>query len=366
MKIGINATYLGKEHKTGVEKFSSSAISFIIKTKQHQFHLFSQLPINVETEDNVILHVSKFPKGWHSLRLPLSLSANPVDLFIEMGYSVPPFTKIPVIVVVHDLAYKYFPEAYSPKQISSFDHIFNNISQKAAGIIFVSQNTKLDFEKHFPNSNAMKRVIYQSIPEIKAISNIDHKTLSLPEKYILSVGRLEHRKNTVKLIEAYSFLRQKYQDFDHKLLLVGSRGYGYKEVARAISASGQFSNDIVELGYASDSDLQNIYQQADVFVYPSLYEGFGIPILESFKAGTPVVCSNSSSLPEVGGEAVMFCDPKNCKNIAEGIHSVISDNNLRCSLRDMGKQQLKKFTWQKFTVELMDFIKEVYESRSSS
>ena len=279
-----------------------------------------------------------------------------------MGYSVPPLTKIPVIVVVHDLAYKYFPDAYTPAQISSFDKIFSNISKKAAGIVFVSQNTQRDFEKYFSNSKARKRVIYQATPQSRLTSNNKNTIDSLPEKYILSVGRLEKRKNTAKLIEAFNYLKQNYQNISHKLILVGSRGYGYEQVAKAIGSS----EDIIEWGYASDSDLAEIFQRADVYVYPSLYEGFGIPILESFNAKTPVVCSNTSSLPEVGGYAVVYCDPKNHKEIAQKIFTVISDDKLRHDLLEKGEQQLKKFTWQNHTVELLDFIKEVYESCSNS
>lgn len=366
MKIGLNATYLGKEFKTGIEKYSDSAIRSLIESKKHEFHLFSQLPLTINTSNNVISHISPFVKGWHSIRLPLSLLLNPVEIFVEMGYSVPPFSKMPTVVVVHDLAYKYFPESYSPQQIAGFDRTFNNISLRASGIVFVSKNTKADFDKFFPGSKARNRVIYQSLPLNESVIKHCKKDVIISQEYILSVGRLESRKNTVKLIEAYKHLRTERKDFNHKLVLVGSKGYGYNKIAESITKCGVFSEDVVEWGYADNEDLRLLYQNATVFVYPSLYEGFGIPLLESFAARTPVVCSNCSSLPEVAGNAVLFCDPHSLRDIAEKIISLITDKNLSDDLTNNGVKQLNKFSWHRHTSELLDFIKEVYENRSNS
>lgn len=367
MKIGINATYLSNDQKTGVENYATSAINSLIQDKSHQFYLYDRTKKNHSIQKHIVSCSLPLARGWHTLALPYLLAKYPVDILFEPGYGIPPFSKTRTVVVVHDLAYKHFPEAYSQKERLCFDKIFKNIERKASGIVFTSINTKNDFENFFSSSTSCKRVIYQGSTE-NIFNNLvrDHNFSLPPYKYILSVGRLEERKNTFALVKAYLSLRQKYNTFNHKLLLIGKPGYGYEKIEREIISNRKYRDDIILTGFVSDSELKNYYINADLFVYPSLYEGFGIPILDAFRSGTAVICSNSSSLPEVAGDCALFCDPLDYNDIADKILKLLSDPKLNEKLIESGRKRAQLFTWKQHTKQLLDLFKEVYENCTST
>ncbi len=357
MNIGINATYLGKPHKTGVEKYAQSVINTLFSVNQQdQIFLFSQHNLNLTPKKNVKVFVSPFFKGWHTLRLPLELRRHPVDIFFEPGYSVPPFVSVPTVVVIHDLAYRFFPQAYSKKQIIHFNSVFNNIAKKSKGIVFISKSTQKDFEHFYPNCNALKKTIYLG-PIGETTINYDRDNNKfLPHKYILSVGRLETRKNTLNLIRAYKTVRKTNKNIDHKLVLVGSKGVGYNLIKKEIDSDPLIKKDIIETGYLNDVELQSAYKNASLFVFPSLYEGFGLPILEAFKHQTPTITSNISSMPEVAGSAALYCDPQNIQDIADKILMLILCPSLIKHLNVQAKKQLSKFSWHDHCQELIEFL----------
>lgn len=358
MKIGINATYLEKSCKTGVERYAESVIKTLINANlKEEIHLFSQYNLHIRPSNNIYIHISPFVKGWHTLRLPLELHLNPVDIFLEPGYSVPPFTSIPTVVVVHDLAYRFFPQAYSKKQLNHFDNVFNNIANKSKGVVFISNSTKQDFEHFYPDCKALKQTIYLGARNISCSSGLSsNNRLALPQKYILSVGRLEIRKNTLNLIRAYKILRQNQTNFNHKLVLVGSKGVGYDLIKKEINSDKFIKKDIIETGYLDDSKLHDMYRKADLFVFPSLYEGFGLPILEAFKHQIPTIVSKTSSMPEVAGKAAFYCDPQDVHDIADKILKLISNTSLQNDLNKQASKQLSKFSWHHHCQELINFL----------
>ncbi len=372
MNIGINATYLSQKNKTGIENYSSSAIySLLENDKNNSYSLFSQLKLPdqaIKINSKIRIFYSPFMKGWHTFRLPLALLQHPVDIFFDPGYSTPPFVKIPTVSVVHDLAFKFFPDAYSKSQLSSLNNAFSKVSKNAAGIIFTSRNTQKDFFHYYPNFHGKTKVILQSYNQaLFSKQNLSHKSqVNIPDKYILSIGRLEKRKNIIVLIRSYIEMRKNNPDIKEKLLLVGKAGIGYEEIKKEILASGNYKNDIIEIGYAQNNDLPSIYFHSSLFAFLSLYEGFGIPILEAFASNVPVLCSNTSSLPEVAGDAAIYTDPKNILEISKKMAEIITNNKIRDNIIQEGKKQLSKFNWGKFSSELLTFLTEVYESRNST
>ncbi len=372
MKIGINSTYISQKNKTGIENYSTAVILKLLEYDKENFYsLFSQLKLEsniIKNNPKVQIFQSSFTRGWHTFRLPLSLLRHPVDIFFDPGYTIPPFVKIPTISVVHDLAFKHFPNAYSKSQLISQNASFELLSKNASGIIFTSLNTKKDFFEFYPSFVGRSKVLYQSYDNDLYSSQNFAKKLpkNIPNKYILSIGRLEKRKNIVNLVKSYIKMRQSNPSISEKLLLIGMPGFGYEEISKEISKSGKYKDDIIELGYVDKEFLPSIYSKSSLFVFPTLYEGFGIPILEAFASGVPVVCSKSSSLPEVAGNAAIFFDPENVSDIAEKIASVLKNNDLCKNMIVQGKSQLTSFTWDNLCQDLLIFFKEVYESRNNS
>ena len=371
MNIGINSTYLAKEKKTGVENYSTEVILGLIRNdKNNHYSLFSPYQLNLNSNSANIqpeIFISPILRGWHTLRLPLELKKHPVDLFFDPGYTVPPFTSVPTIVTIHDLAYKFFPEAYSKKQIYLLNKAFRQIEKRAKGIIFTSQKTKDDFFNFYPHFSGKSIVLYQSINKNLFTNNLQSNSkFDQHQPYILSVGRLETRKNTFRLVKAYQILRRSHPEIKHKLILAGVPGYGYNDIKTAISCDKTISNDIIETGYLSTSDMPLLYSKADLFVFPSLYEGFGIPVLEAFASGVPVLTSNSSCLPEIAGKAAAYCNPQDAQDIATKIYEIISNKKYSDILIESSKKQLDKFDWDKHSISLINFFGEVYENCHSS
>jgi glycosyltransferase involved in cell wall biosynthesis len=175
-------------------------------------------------------------------------------------------------------------------------------------------------------------------------------------RYILSIGRLEEKKNTKRIVEAFNILKKDLPDL--KLILIGAAGAGYDEVKQAIDTS-EYKTDIILLGFVLPQDLTSILAQAQVFVFPSLYEGFGIPILEAMAVGVPVIASKGTALPEVGGEAAVYADPLVVKDFASKIVLLIKDENLRKQQINLGWQRVKDFSWQKTAGQTWQILKNI-------
>lgn len=368
MNIGINASYLTSKNKTGVENYACLLINALLTHDQENtYSLFSPRYIDkkfLPNTHNFHLYISPFPKGWHRFRLPLSLLQHKVDLFFDPGYTVPPFISIPTIITIHDLAFKYFPEAYSSSQISLLERAFRLTEKKASGLVFISQNTQSDYKSFYPDSHALEQVIYLGYDNDNF--NIDHKKdiLHLDVPYILFVGRLEKRKNLQNLIRAYVKMRHQNSDIKHKLVLAGNPGHGYDEIHTEIVNNKKYGNDIIEPGYISDRDLPHLYACADLFVYPSLYEGFGIPILEAFASKTPVAVANVSSIPEIAKEGAFYFDPLDTDNIASCLVQSIKDDKGRKERVAYGTRRVKDFTWASYAKEFLSFARKVIDENS--
>jgi glycosyltransferase involved in cell wall biosynthesis len=277
-----------------------------------------------------------------------------IDVFHGNSPYFPSFRKKnkKIILTVHDL----IPLVHPEWSTSTLVNLWVDFAKRFPLLEFDklsanSEFTKRDFVNFLKVPPEKIKVIHlavdsqfsQPIPKEKVASII--KQFELETGYILAVGTLEPRKNIHRVIEAYSILKEE-RKIREKLVITGWKDRTSKPILEAYEHS-KFQEDIRFTGYIPDSALMALYQGARVLVYPSLYEGFGLPILEGFASGVPVVASNSSSLPEVGGDAVVYVDPYDVHSIAEGIAKVLEDDVLRESLIQKGKHRLKLFSWEK-------------------
>lgn len=272
--------------------------------------------------------------------------------FFEVNFGL----KIPQVVAIHDLTTFIFP-LHRGKEVSGrLSKRAFEAGRLAKKIIVISQSAAVDAEKYLKVSKNKIKMIYSGLSYLpKPAQNLPG--LLKPKSYILFVGTIEPRKNLTSLFKAYALLPPRLQN-DFPLVVVGAKGWNTGETydcLRALKLEGK----VKFLGFVSDAILAKLYQEAAVFCYPSVYEGFGLPILEALGFGTPVVTSNISSLPEVAGKAAILVDPHNPKSICQGIQQALENQNKIEELKKEAQKQIKKFSWEKAAKETLKLLEEV-------
>lgn len=357
MKIGIDVSqmcYAG----TGVARYVTGLTEALLTLEsEHEFVLFAGALRQRSFFDHLKMTSPWRKASWKILPLPpkiagLALNALPikiesligkVDLFHSSDWTEVSST-CPRVTTVHDLVFVKYPETVDKLILDTQTKRVKKIISSGTHIIADSMSTKNDLMEIYKLSDSLIDVVYpgldakylvQTETEIDRVKNKYH----LPNEYILSLGTQEPRKNIARLIEAC-------RSIDVPLVLTGKYGWGNKSQAD--------SKSVINLGYVEENDLPALYSGASVFAYPSLYEGFGFPVLEAMACGAPVVTSNISSLPEVVGSASILVDPVSVDSIASGIKQALS---ARDKLITLGLAQAKKFTWQQSAGQVL----EVYE-----
>jgi len=353
MKIAIDIREAGHE-KTGKGWYTFNIVKELLKLdKQNQYLLYSNSKKNPFKEsDNVkIKYIESKPTKWHFLVLK-DLKEEKADIFFApTSYIIPAFAPktIRVIVTVHDLVAFLFPGTHNAKAMIIERLTLKKALKKASDIFVVSDNTKKDLLDRFKYSE--QRIHITSCAASQVFSNpVSEDELNkfkqdkkLPDRFILAVGTLEPRKNFSTLIK--SFVNIKKWHPEYKLVIVGKKGWKFDQIESSLKEYNM-EDEIIFPGYLKDEDLQKMYKLAAVFVFPSLYEGFGIPPLEAMASGCPVVSSNLASLPEVVGEAGLLIDPKNAYKMADAISSLIKNDNVRNMMIERGYIQAEKFKWE--------------------
>ena len=255
-----------------------------------------------------------------------------------------------------------FPGTHSAKATIIEKFTLNQALKKAKAVLTVSENTKKDLLKKFkyPESKIFftpcaASDIFTERPAEKELEKIKEK-LVLPEKFVLAVVTIEPRKNFATLIKSFVVIKRKHPEF--KLVIVGKKGWKYKQIEETLNLY-KLREDVIFTGYLDESDLHKVYALAKVFVFPSLYEGFGIPPLEAMASGCPVVASNVASLPEVVGEAGLLIEPQNSLKLAEAVSELISNESMREMFISRGYEQIKKFSWSESAKTALEVFKKV-------
>ncbi len=305
--------------------------------------------LEAETSGNLSGHL------WEQLELPLFLRQVKSRLLVNLANTAPLLYKNQFITI-HDLAFLRNPKWFSIKASIYYRLLIPALARRAQKIITVSEFSKSEI-MHLLNIPDHKiSVVYNGISE-ELCKNRDiefRKNNNEYGNYVLALSSSDPRKNIKKLISAY----RKLNLGDTKLILAGgeNRIFAKNESMKEIIRS---DDNIIDVGYVSDSKLMNLYSNAKLFIYPSLYEGFGLPPLEAMAAGCPVLVSNTASLPEVCGEAACYVDPYKVDSIAEGIYQVMTNEGLRQSLIHKGFEKVKLYSWEKSAKEHIKILEEV-------
>ena len=283
-----------------------------------------------------------------------------LDLFFSPTHYSPLFSSCPQIISILDVSYKRFPEMFPKKDLLKLA-LWGKLSiESAKKIITISNSSKNDIINAYKVSAGKVEVIPLGIKDVNASDMNKSEFIekyNLKNPYVLFVGTLQPRKNIAKLVEAFAKLESRIKNQESRtkgldLVIVGRKGWDYEKILSAPDKFG-ISERVKFLENVTNEDLPLFYKNAEVFVLPSLYEGFGLPILEAMQNECPVVTSNVSSLPEAGGDAALYFDPNDTDDIAEKIEKVISDPKLREEMVRKGKEQIKKFSWEKSAKEVI-------------
>ncbi len=285
---------------------------------------------------------------WHRLQVPLPVTTftGQIDLFHATDFVLPP-TSAHTLLTVHDLSYVRVPDAASPRLKQYLDRVVPRSVKKADHILADSQATKDDLIAIYDTPADKITVLLSGVDSRFQVMDAQYVTLQNrynlpPGPFLLSVGTIQPRKNYTRLIYALHRLRQ--QGFDLDLVIAGGKGWLDGPMYQAIDATNQRSR-IHLIGFVDDDDLLALYNLAYGFVFPSLYEGFGLPVLESMACGTPVLTSSVSSLPEVAGDAAIIVDPYDLDELTNGLRQLVDDATLRQTLIKRGLERVKQFTW---------------------
>ncbi|MEK6279705.1 MAG: glycosyltransferase family 1 protein [Acidobacteriota bacterium] len=289
------------------------------------------------------------------IRIPLTLTGelrrNPVDV-LHVQFTAPPVAPCPVVVSIHDLSFEHLPQTFMRRSRMQLRMTVRRSARQAAQVLTLTEYVRQDVTATYGISPEKITAVPLAAPSWFAPVQDDRELQRVRQKYgidgdyILSVGAIQPRKNLPRLLDAYSVLRRSQPEVKlPKLILVGKCAWLYDETLRKIRELG-LTDSVNLTGYVPQVDLPALYSGTRCFIYPSYFEGFGLPPLEAMKCGAPVIVGNQTSLPEVVGNAAVLVDPFDIGDIAAGLTKVISDSNLRRSLRTRGLERAKLFDWR--------------------
>lgn len=379
MKIAFDVSPMIDSHKSGVgyctygfvktmvSQYDNSYILNYINKPKYKKNLNTlivgkKVKINSFCFKNSVYKVA-------STFLPIPYGAffkDSADITHFFNYYLPPGVNGKKIVTVHDMTYKRFPETVRFKTKQMLNLNLKKSLKRADIILTVSEFSKSEIITYFPEVKDKIRVVYNGVDLDVFKPLLDEnikisiaKKYNLPERYMLYLGTLEPRKNLERLIDSYYLLLKEFDDVP-KLVLAGGKGWLYDSIFDKVSTLW-LEDKIIFTGYVAEKDVAPLISGAEVFLFPSMYEGFGMPVIEAMACGVPVLTSNVSSLPEVAGDAAVLVDPFSVEDIKNKLKLLLIDEALRKRLNKAGLKRAKRFSWDVVTKDLYEIYKELAE-----
>lgn len=360
MTIGVDGNEANVENKVGVSVYTFELLQYFkqVANDKVRFIIYLRTEPNKHLPTENEFYTYRVVKGsfaWSQVFLPISLYLkHDIDVFFSPAHYIPRYCPCPVVVTLHDLSYIYYPQEFLQKDLYKLTHWTAHAVNKAVAVIAVSHNTAQDAQKQYHISDSklftVQNGFRQTLTDVKSAK----LPMNIKKPYILFVSTLQPRKNVVGLINAYSIMLQKNPNY--QLVIAGKKGWLFDELFKRVTEL-KLEDKIVFTGFVEDSLLKSLYQNAHLFVLPGFYEGFGYPMLEAMYFGCPVVASNTGALPEVGGDAALYFDPKKPDKMAEMMQKVLTSAKIRSELIEKGKKQVAKFSWEKTGQMTLDVIK---------
>jgi glycosyltransferase involved in cell wall biosynthesis len=350
MHIAIDASRATVERSTGTEHYARELIRHLIHlngtlSEPHTLHLYfrdTPAPDLLPDSVHVVSHVISFARLWTHARFAAALWQTRPDVTFVPAHTLPFVFPGRSVVTVHDLGYHHFPEAHPRTQRLYLNLTTRYSAARASVVLADSQATADDLQRFYGIAPQKIRVIYPGVnPPAGDVTRPVRKTYHLPERYLLFIGTLQPRKNIRRLVEAFQHWQTAHPEQSIGLVLAGKKGWLFDP------AWTQDTANVHVTGYIDEADKAALLSRAEALVFPSLYEGFGFPVLEAMHCGTPVIAADASSLPELVNNAGVLVNPLDIQAIADAMQRVIVDDTLRQQLITRGRQQAQQFTWER-------------------
>ncbi len=367
MIIGIDANEANVVNRVGISEYAYQILIKLYEYRRenkidHEFIIYLKSnPLEVLPTPTSFwkYKVVRPAKLWTQVGLPINLfMQKKPDVFLTLTHYAPRFSPIPTVVSVMDLSFIHFPQTFKKNDLYQLTNWTKYSVLNSKKVITISESSKNDIIKFYKVPQEKVEVVYLGLKEIKMEeSKKELQEFGIKGKFILFVGTLQPRKNIVRLIKAYALLSDKLKE-EYQLVIVGKKGWLYDEILEAPRKFGVEDRTLF-LDYVTDNDLPSFYKKAEVFVLPSLYEGFGLPILEAMRYGCPVLTSNVSSLPEAGGDAALYFNPEDIEDISQKLEKVLNDSDLRSKMKEKGLIHYKNFTWDKAAKKVLKIVESI-------
>ena len=365
MVIAVNTRFLLKDYLEGYGNFTFECFSRLVKKyPQHTFlYIFDrEFDKAFITSDNITPVIAgpeaRHPllwQYWYNYKVPAILRKYKADVFVSPDGFCSLRTKVPQCLVLHDLAFIHYPQFIHKSHLRFYKRFTPKFLQKAKSIATVSQFSKEDILRHYKIADDKIDVVYNGISNIfKPIGQEQKEAIKTKyaegREFFLYTGSVHPRKNLMHLLKAFSIFKKR-QKSNMQLLIAGRLAWKYESFTTGLK-NYKYRNEVKLLGYLPKEDLAAITASAYAMVYPSYFEGFGVPPLEAMRCEVPVIASNVASIPEICGDAAIYIDPENIEDIAEKLMLLYKDEALRSALIAKGKSQSNNFSWDK-TTELL-------------
>lgn len=367
MKIAVHGSHLCQEREDGNQTYILNLFRAIknIDTENEYIFYYNKPSSKIVEASNFQHKVHQAKFMWTQRVFPFLLTQDKPDVLF-MPIQMLPFLKSrkqKSVVTIHDLAFLLYPETFPAKDAFLHKLYVREAITKADHLIAITEATKQDIIKFYQIDSSKITVIYHGVDKVRfrlmqegentLVDNVKSK-YNITKPYILYIGNVQPRKNIQGLIKAYQKLR-KTTDHNYQLVIAGAKAWLVENVMKEIG--DDYRKDIIFTGRFEDRELAPLLWGADLFVLPSFYEGFGLPILEAMACGVPTVVSNTPSLVEVGGDASLSFDPHNIDDMAKVLDNIISNPNLRQEMRDNGLKRVAEFSWNRCAQETINVIK---------
>lgn len=358
MKIGIDASRAFLRRRTGIEEYSYQTIKHLRdalfdqdvvlyvrqKLEFRNWKLEIVLPaIDFELPKKWRVKGLWAPRFWTQARLSLEMLFEAPEVLFVPAHTVPLLHPKRTIVTIHGLEYEFSPESYGFWERFYMRWSIRHSVRVAECVIAVSENTKRDLVRLYGVPETKISVIHEGIAQPNESVVVPDKTTEMAAPYFFFVGRIETRKNIARMIEAFELFKTQTA-LPHRLVLAGKPGHGYANIKGQIAKS-EYRDAIIETGYVGEAEKWHWLRGAEAFLFPSLYEGFGLPVIEAQQAGVPVIASNAASLPEIAGEGALLIDPLKPEALAEAMEVLVQDREKRADIIDKGARNISRFDW---------------------
>ena len=365
MLVGIDASRSVADRPTGTEVYSLRLIQALLALESpHRFRLYFRSQPPTGGFAGAELRAIPFRRAWTHARLSWEMARNPPDVLFVPAHVLPLVHPSTSLVTVHDLGYLHFPEAHPLRQRLYLDLSTRWNARVAAHVLADSEATRADLVARYGTPPAKITVAHpgreETLAPVRDPTSIESvkARYGISREYLVYLGTLQPRKNLARLVAAFAALRS-----EAVLVLAGKRGWLYEDLFRQVRHLG-LEGRVLFPGYVAGDDKAALLSGALAFVFPSLYEGFGLPVLEAQACGCPVLTSTTSSLPEVAGDAALLVDPGDVAAISAGLERIAADPALRADLVERGFANVQRFSWAACARSALDAIERAAQSHA--